>query len=416
MNAALADELSVFAGNGKSQLSKGTGYGSGVRGMGSRSYSTVSKKKKAVQTRASMLERYLIALSRVLPSAVDEPTATFDSAFQEAVSAMMARSPMLHHAADLLRHASLEEIDTLCDPVSAILDIVENIGNHVATAAVLLRERVLLAPEEQLGAVVLPTSGRRNAAASTQRDTAQSLASIVEQLAVPCRKFVEATSRLGNVHDDQGPLVVVQRIGNIADWLRSLREQLGIWEIRNQSQEAAQPKPGLIPNVTTRSMKANAAKASASEELQECARKATEWHRANCVKELPDEVIMRDFHFTKEATRSGSSEPSLGRMRKLLAQVSSLSTDLPEGIYVRHGESRVDVLRIIIVGPADTPYENGLFEFDMFCHGQFPCEPPMVFFKTTGHGRATFNPNLYPNGKGEYFHVTAPAQPANGFQ
>ncbi|AEO63087.1 uncharacterized protein THITE_39113, partial [Thermothielavioides terrestris NRRL 8126] len=86
-------------------------------------------------------------------------------------------------------------------------------------------------------------------------------------------------------------------------------------------------------------------------------------------------------------------------MRKLLTQVSSLSTDLPEGIYVSHGESRVDVLKVLIIGPVDTPYENGLFEFDIFCDGDFPKVPPKVHFRTTGHGWAAFNPNLYPNGK-----------------
>jgi ubiquitin-protein ligase len=48
---------------------------------------------------------------------------------------------------------------------------------------------------------------------------------------------------------------------------------------------------------------------------------------------------------------------------------------------------------------AGTPYENGLFEFDVFCDGEFPNKPPLVQFKTTGGGRVGFNPNLYPDGK-----------------
>jgi hypothetical protein len=57
----------------------------------------------------------------------------------------------------------------------------------------------------------------------------------------------------------------------------------------------------------------------------------------------------------------------------------------------------------MIVGPADTPYEHGLFEFDMFCDNDFPKKPPQMFFRTTGNGLVSFNPNLYQNGKGEYF-------------
>jgi baculoviral IAP repeat-containing protein 6 len=113
---------------------------------------------------------------------------------------------------------------------------------------------------------------------------------------------------------------------------------------------------------------------------------------------------LKQFHYAQAAANAAKNpKQGVGRMKKLLAQISSLSTDLPEGIFVRHGESRIDVLKVMIVGPADTPYEHGLFEFDMFCDNDFPKKPPQMFFRTTGNGLVSFNPNLYQNGKGEYF-------------
>jgi baculoviral IAP repeat-containing protein 6 len=88
-------------------------------------------------------------------------------------------------------------------------------------------------------------------------------------------------------------------------------------------------------------------------------------------------------------------------MKKLVMQIASLRTDLPDGIYVRHGASRLDVMKVLIMGPENTPYEHGLFEFDLFCTKDFPMKPPEMHFRTTGSGKVGFNPNLYANGKGE---------------
>ena len=81
--------------------------------------------------------------------------------------------------------------------------------------------------------------------------------------------------------------------------------------------------------------------------------------------------------------------------------VTTLKTGLAPGIFVRYGTSRLDVMKILIVGPEGSPYEGGLFEFDLLCPNNYPMAPPMMNFRTTGWGTASFNPNLYPNGKGK---------------
>lgn len=56
-------------------------------------------------------------------------------------------------------------------------------------------------------------------------------------------------------------------------------------------------------------------------------------------------------------------------------------------------------MKIVVVGPAGTPYENGLFLFDLFCPQTYPHDPPMVKFRGTGGGRVRLNPNLHSDGK-----------------
>ncbi|KAF1988673.1 UBC-like protein [Aulographum hederae CBS 113979] len=86
-------------------------------------------------------------------------------------------------------------------------------------------------------------------------------------------------------------------------------------------------------------------------------------------------------------------------MTRIVLHTNQLARDLPDGIYVRWGDSRPDVLKAVIIGPQGTPYANGLFEFDMFIPDNYPYKPPLVKFITTGSGKIRFNPNLYADGK-----------------
>uniref|UniRef100_A0A8C4Q8D1 Ubiquitin conjugating enzyme E2 O n=1 Tax=Eptatretus burgeri TaxID=7764 RepID=A0A8C4Q8D1_EPTBU len=74
-----------------------------------------------------------------------------------------------------------------------------------------------------------------------------------------------------------------------------------------------------------------------------------------------------------------------------------LATSLPEGIRVKAYEDRMDLFTALIKGPERTPYEDGLFIFDIQLPGNYPSSPPSFHFYSFCHGR--LNPNLYENGK-----------------
>lgn len=56
-------------------------------------------------------------------------------------------------------------------------------------------------------------------------------------------------------------------------------------------------------------------------------------------------------------------------------------------------------MKVLITGPADTPYANGCFEFDVYFPQDYPNSPPLVNLETTGGHSVRFNPNLYNDGK-----------------
>jgi ubiquitin-conjugating enzyme E2 Z len=62
-------------------------------------------------------------------------------------------------------------------------------------------------------------------------------------------------------------------------------------------------------------------------------------------------------------------------------------------------ENDLTILHALIIGPADTPYEGGIFEIFIRYPPTYPFDPPLVKNLTTSGGRVRFNPNFYKNGK-----------------
>ena len=87
-------------------------------------------------------------------------------------------------------------------------------------------------------------------------------------------------------------------------------------------------------------------------------------------------------------------------LKRIAQEHKALSTSLPEGqIYVRTYGSRLDLLRCLIIGPPDTPYEDAPFVVDLHLGRTFPDEPPVAFFHSWTSGLGRINPNLYEDGK-----------------
>ncbi|OAP59435.1 hypothetical protein AYL99_06733 [Fonsecaea erecta] len=92
--------------------------------------------------------------------------------------------------------------------------------------------------------------------------------------------------------------------------------------------------------------------------------------------------------------------PSTQGMARIVKEHRILLNSLPEGeIYVRTYESRLDLLRCLIIGPRDTPYEHAPFLIDLYLPREFPEEPPKAHFHSWTSGLGRINPNLYEEGR-----------------
>ncbi|KAL8142529.1 hypothetical protein V2J09_015561 [Rumex salicifolius] len=83
-------------------------------------------------------------------------------------------------------------------------------------------------------------------------------------------------------------------------------------------------------------------------------------------------------------------------LKKVQQDWNILQNNLPDGIYVRVYEDRIDLLRAVLVGAYGTPYQDGLFFFDFHLPSEYPDVPPSAHYHSGGW---RINPNLYEEGK-----------------
>ncbi|XP_015440195.1 PREDICTED: baculoviral IAP repeat-containing protein 6 [Dufourea novaeangliae] len=108
------------------------------------------------------------------------------------------------------------------------------------------------------------------------------------------------------------------------------------------------------------------------------------------------------YHFESNMRAAGErSHPT--RVKRLAQEAVTLSTALPlsysSSVFVRCDADRLDVMKVLITGPAETPYANGCFEFDVYFPPDYPNSPMLINLETTGRHTVRFNPNLYNDGK-----------------
>jgi len=96
---------------------------------------------------------------------------------------------------------------------------------------------------------------------------------------------------------------------------------------------------------------------------------------------------------------SAPAQPSKNFLARLSREYRVLSNSLPESIIVRAYEDRSDLLRSVIIGPDNTPYQDAPFVIDWMLDSNFPHSPPMAHFLSWTNGNGRVNPNLYEEGK-----------------
>ncbi|KAF3007599.1 hypothetical protein E8E13_007783 [Curvularia kusanoi] len=96
---------------------------------------------------------------------------------------------------------------------------------------------------------------------------------------------------------------------------------------------------------------------------------------------------------------NNTSTSSTAFMRRIGKEHKILRGSLPPNIFVRTWESRLDLIRVLMIGPSDTPYEYAPFVIDFHLGSSYPQTPPEAFFHSWTDGNGPVNPNLYEDGK-----------------
>ncbi|KAL7944816.1 ubiquitin-conjugating enzyme/RWD-like protein [Trichoderma barbatum] len=89
-------------------------------------------------------------------------------------------------------------------------------------------------------------------------------------------------------------------------------------------------------------------------------------------------------------------DQSIIRISKELSDIQK-GSDLAIAVACRDVDVRN--VRALIMGPHETPYEFGFFEFAIRFNKDYPSKSPNVQGLTTNGGRCRFNPNIYSSGK-----------------
>ncbi|KDP42520.1 hypothetical protein JCGZ_00317 [Jatropha curcas] len=90
-----------------------------------------------------------------------------------------------------------------------------------------------------------------------------------------------------------------------------------------------------------------------------------------------------DHHYNSKAT--SVKQPPKNWAKRIQEEWRILENDLPDTIFVRVYESRMDLLRAVIIGAEGTPYHDGLFFFDVFFPSSYPNEAPHFEDFVLGH-------------------------------
>ena len=100
------------------------------------------------------------------------------------------------------------------------------------------------------------------------------------------------------------------------------------------------------------------------------------------------------------------------KLKRITSEIKELENSVnileQSGIYFYYNEDNISILYAMIIGPRDTPYENGFYFFKFEYPDNYPMQPPITKYCTQGtlpnstdskFCNIRFNPNLYICGK-----------------
>lgn len=291
---------------------------------------------------------------------------------------VISYGPLLARASSVLRTTSFNETTKEYGLYDSVLMFIEALSSHALTATLVFDARPVFDRQQgdlQHLSFVSKKDKKRPGTKPHVKDTAGSLETALAPLVNQAASIIRhSKTNLSIIIDDEGCRLVLAatRVESTSTMLTRNKHMFRAYT--GPQREESLPELDMV-----------------------------QWHQENSLKEMPDEAILEDFVFRAAAEEAANAFPHLRRMKCLITEIASLKTSLPEGIFVRHGESRLDIMKVLIIGPKGTPYEHGFFEFDLFCPITYPMHPPTMRLTSAKHVR--LNPNIYEDGSSKWRNI-----------
>ena len=289
--------------------------------------------KKADARTDAFIKRIFSFIVELLPRRSDKSRAT-----PPALGPMIELSLVQDRIAELLHNDSLQDITTRGGLYFAVFELFERLGKHRDTSYLVYEKRFV--KKQSTGLFVLSTSNDLKGKGKARADhhlilgrgedsTSSSLVACISKLGIQSEALLKASRAVKNefrTASAQDLLEVTERIANLQVSLK----------LHGESGSKSDKQ------MTWR-----------------------EYNQKYCMTREENVLRHVDRRLAAEANSWHHSQPN--RIKRLVTEASEMETSLPPNIFVKVDEVRPDVMKCLIVGPEDTPYEAGLFECVLRC-------------------------------------------------
>lgn len=289
--------------------------------------------KKADARTDAFIKQIFSFIVELLPRRSDKSRAT-----PPALGPMIELSLVQDRIAELLHNDSLQDITTRGGLYFAVFELFERLGKHRDTSYLVYEKRFV--KKQSSGLFVLSTSNDLKGKGKARADhhlifgrgedsTSSSLVACISKLGIQSEALLKASRAVKNefrTASAQDLLEVTERIANLQVSLK----------LHGESGSKSDKQ------MTWR-----------------------EYNQKYCMTREENVLRHVDRRLAAEANSWHHSQPN--RIKRLVTEASEMETSLPPNIFVKVDEVRPDVMKCLIVGPEDTPYEAGLFECVLPC-------------------------------------------------